>query len=239
MALPLQNSFEGGTSGTAISAANSGGVSGDAFTGVTGTGVPTFDSTHAAHGSLGMLYNSAGSGAVQWNTTVSGTPNDTWGRSYFYMTSAPTAIMAIWRGFTPTSATASRYNVRVGTTSKLSILVIAGTTVASTTSLSLSTWYRVEWHAHNVVSGTCTLNVTLFLGDATAATETLTQATGTGAAGDTSINQHWFGPANTPIVTSFWVDDVQVNTTGFPGPAISKLPTGALALQAVNRAATY
>jgi len=51
--LPLSNTFEGGTDGTLISVGNSGGLSGDAFSSVTGT-LPKFTNVQAVHGPLAM-----------------------------------------------------------------------------------------------------------------------------------------------------------------------------------------
>jgi hypothetical protein len=54
---PLRNTFEGGTDGTTITQANSGGASGDAWSTapIIGTGVTlTYSSLQAAHGALSM-----------------------------------------------------------------------------------------------------------------------------------------------------------------------------------------
>ena len=62
----LTNSFEGGTNGTGITAANSGGASGNAFDNVLGQfgGTVTYSSTVAAHGSLSAKVR--GRGRVQF-----------------------------------------------------------------------------------------------------------------------------------------------------------------------------
>lgn len=217
MALPLANSFEGGTNGTAMSASNTGGASGDAFNGVTGT-APNFSNSHPAHGTLGMAVQ--GTGAMQWTSTSVGTPTTVWGRFYLYFTANPSAIAAIWRGLTPASSTTAQFSLRLNTTGTLNTIVKSGTVRNSATVLSTNTLYRVEWKAVVVKNGTCTLDVNLYLGDSTTLTESMTQATGTGGASDTSINQGWFGSSAAVTANTIFLDDIQMNSTGFPGPSV-------------------
>jgi hypothetical protein len=56
---PLANTFEGGTDGVTISAANSGGASGDAFGTVVGTQI-VFSAASAMHGGMGMKVDNPG-----------------------------------------------------------------------------------------------------------------------------------------------------------------------------------
>lgn len=219
MALPLANTFDGGTSGTAISNANSGGTSGDAFDTTTGT-VPTFDNTHSHSGSLSCLITAVG--GVEWTTSV-GTVQDLYGRIYIYATAVGSSTIAIARILTPTSTTTGQFLLRIsGTTMKLTNQVKGATAVASTNALTLNSWNRIEYHAHNVGGvGTMTLDCSLYLGanaDGTTADEVMGTASGTGVSTDTSINGVIFGTANTPG-TSLWIDDLQANSTGFPGPS--------------------
>jgi hypothetical protein len=217
MALPLYNGFEGGTSGTAISVANSGGNSGNPFDAIQGT-VPTFSNAHPMIGNLGCAY--AGSGSCQWNTASVGTVQDVWGRCYLMVTATVTVATPFMRGFTPTSATAAQFIVRIPTTNKIALLVAAGTVVTSTTTLTNNTIYRIETKMHNAVSGTGTLDCRIYLGNSTTPLETMTQATGTMAATDTSINQLWIGPSAAVTANVVFQDEVTFNAVDYPGPAI-------------------
>ncbi|QDK01430.1 hypothetical protein SEA_LEEROYJENKINS_33 [Microbacterium phage LeeroyJenkins] len=78
------NSFEGGTSGTAISAANSGGASGDAFNSVA-SGV-VFQNSRAHGGTLSAGFTTAASsGYVAWYPT---NPTNIAARGYFWLDTA-------------------------------------------------------------------------------------------------------------------------------------------------------
>lgn len=215
MALPLSNNFMAGSTGQTITTANSGGTSGNAFDATTGT-VPIFSNLATFHN--GISLDIQGNGAVEWTSTSVGTPNDIWGRAYVYMTGLPAANCVVIATLTPNSATTRRNVLRINTTGKVGTLVAAGTAVASATTLAFNQWYRLEFHFHNVVSGTGTLDCTIYRADEVTALETMTQATGTLGASDTSLNQVWIGSASTTAPDLIFVYGVQVNGTGFPGP---------------------
>src|SRR5712672_1763560 len=90
MALPLANNAEGGSNGTTVSNANSGGTSGNAWdliSVVTG-GVCQFSNTSPAHGSLCYAFSTgatAGSSLIGWTTSV-GTTTTLYGRAYYKIT---------------------------------------------------------------------------------------------------------------------------------------------------------
>src|SRR5258707_3093639 len=97
----LVNSFEGGTSGSAVSTANSGGASGNAFDSVTiGTGATVaYDNAHAAHGSLALQIATAGTSAAanaQWSTSM-GSQGTIWFRLYAYFTANPGVTTRLFR----------------------------------------------------------------------------------------------------------------------------------------------
>lgn len=215
----LENSFEGGTSGTAISAANSGGASGNAFDVVSGT-VPNFSNSNPAHGALGAAFQ--GTGNVQWTTSITGTNLTLWGRFYLLMTAIPSVVTHGPTFFSPTSTTTACGFIQVGSSGKLNNSAKGGTTTISTTTLSINTLYRVEFKHTLVVSGTCTMDSNLYLGDSPTLTEALPQATGTGVSTDTSINGVRWGSTNAVTANIFFIDDIQINAAGFPGPYVPK-----------------
>jgi len=88
-AVALSNSAEGGTDTTAVTTANSGGTSGNAWDTV--TGAPTFSATHAAHGTLCYSFPAATATNVQWSAASIGMMATLYARLYVYPTANPAA----------------------------------------------------------------------------------------------------------------------------------------------------
>src|SRR5438034_11524020 len=85
---PLANTFEGGVDTTAITAANSGGLSGNPFDVV--TGAPTYSAEHHSHGTLGMkIHDAASQATVRWSAFGS-LQTDVYQRFYLYLAAIPT-----------------------------------------------------------------------------------------------------------------------------------------------------
>ncbi len=214
----VNNTLEGGTSGTAVTTGNSSGASGNAFdTVVIGSGeVVQYDTAHAAHGSLAVQISTdvtAGFADVNWNTSV-GTQTEIWGRTYLYatVTNQDVELIRIRNG-------ASRVaSVNVTTTGKVALVNAAGTTVATgATTIATSQWIRIDFHVIANAS-TGTLEAKLFnSADSNTATETLSVTnTNTG----TQFTGYDFGQtAAVANIGPFWIDDLQINNTGWPGPS--------------------
>jgi hypothetical protein len=90
-----------------------------------------------------------------------------------------------------------------------------------TTTISINTWYRIEWQITPGASAAGRLVAKLFLGNNTTALETQTSTTGVYGS-STTWNAARFGwgaaganHANQPTLN---FDDLQLNTDGFPGP---------------------
>jgi len=219
MALPLANTFEGGSDGVTISTANSGGTSGDAFTTV--TGAPTFTTAQSMHGTVAMSVVTDGASAksVTWGNTVVPASSHVYGRMYVRLSSvapsANTRLMQFLNAGTQACGirltTAGNFSCEGATTGNTG----GGTTVAA----SANTWYRIEW---DFVIGTGTsaqLNATVYLGDSTTAFGTLAFLN-TFTNTFTTVDGVRFGnPAGFPAAMTIWMDDIQVNDTGVPGPS--------------------
>lgn len=137
------NTAEGGTSTTAVSAANSGGTSGDAFSGVIGT-APTFTAATPAAGSLAYSAQAA-SGAtsiLQW-TGFSG--NDFGDRVAIYLPAWPSQSTEVIQ---LRSASAAQARVLITNTGKVQLNDFAQATAwLSTNTLSTGTWYEIAVRA--------------------------------------------------------------------------------------------
>jgi hypothetical protein len=220
----ISNSFEGGTNATAVTAVNSGGVSGTAFNSVAGavTGATlAYSSTHAAHGSLALQIatsTTAGSQWVGW-TTGFGTQSDFYVRFNMYLTAYPAASATLWRTF---SAGAVVGSINLTTAGILRTLDSTGASiagVATSTSLPLNQWIRVE--AHFTVSATAgQVELKVFNTVDSTVPDFSAQSGAEENLGAASTDAYRLGlqssQANFP---STWFDDYALSTTGYPGPA--------------------
>lgn len=232
MAFAAANNLEGGTNTTAISAANSGGASGDAFDAVSGT-APTFDNTHSHSGTYGVLFATAAASSVNWTSATIGSITTLRGRFYMYPTATGSGTLVIARALR-SGTVVWKINYNAATKMALQINSAAGT--VGTTVLGLNKWWRMEYEFVAAgVSSTSTLNI--YDGDSTVITETITNSSG-GAAADTTVDEMRYGP-NVAYASSTWMDDMLVTDLDFPGP-VQAGPSMALYNQiAVSRAATY
>ena len=221
MALPLNNNAEGGTSGTAPTVANSGGASGDAWDVVTSTGTGatlTYESAQAAHGSLSYQYVSgtvSQSLDLRWNTQLGTITTELWGRFYLYATANPGVAIRPMRLFNGTTLACG---IDLLTTGVLRTRDSAGVKVTGAVAIALSAWNRVEWHMTVGASGATTEAKLFKTMDSTTADETLTNTAGNTLAQWTAISlSQAFGTSWTDFM-----DDFNVNQTGYPGPVAGK-----------------
>lgn len=145
------NSLEGGTSGVAITTANSGGASGNAFDDVSALAGQTleFSNVFAAHGSLSMKVASGATGGQVYGavkTSLGTTFTTIGGRLYFYLTAAPAAFQGILR-FTSGGGGTNRAIIGVNTARRLQVLTAASTTSATGTMalIPIGAWCRIEF----------------------------------------------------------------------------------------------
>jgi hypothetical protein len=217
----LDNSAEGGPSGTTVTVGNSGGGSGNAFdvvnVGPGATGI--FDSTEAAHGGLSYGFatgSTASLARVQWTTSM-GTQTHVWYRAYLYFNSYPAASVRVVNQDQGVTACAvvvvlptGKLQVRTGTA--------GAQTLTSTTTIPLHQWFRIE--GYTIGSPTAgQVQLKLFkTDDSTTPDETDTSAPNINT--NTAMNTYNFGVStNTANVAEYWEDDIAVSNVGYLGPA--------------------
>lgn len=215
----LTYDFENGTDGVKVDATDTPSSGDTAFASVTENtasgGVCKYDNDHAAHGAQALKIATVGSSVsayVQWTTTGFGLTQ--WFRIYVYFTANPAANHDILQ--TRDSATRSR--LRITTAGK--VAVVNGSTVAATSSASigLNQWVRIEYKL-DISSSAGVLEAKLFnTPDSSTADETITASSlNTGTTETTNVRIGLpFAAAN---VGPLWLDDLEANNTGYPGPA--------------------
>lgn len=224
MALPLANTFEGGTDETTVTTGNSGGASGDAFDVVTITaGALVFDTARAAHGGLSARVDVVSNLAnVEWRAASTGGDwTQVWGRVYVYFTANPANTIRLVGIFN--SAGTRMADVSVQSGGFLRVSDSAFTSDDSVGTILLNQWTRIEFTVlHSATVGV--IEAKIFSADALTpitngtVTSPATRNTGTGA------QRASFGQAISNVqTTTFWMDSIQINSTGYPGPLLSRL----------------
>lgn len=177
-------SAEGGTNGTGLTGANTGGASGIAFSGTDGAlsigagTTMTFTSATKMHGSYGVAVNRAsGSAGVFAQRTLSGSPARHVARSYFNFAAFASGNMGLLR-FQNTSA-ANALSIYVDSAGKIVVQNSAGTAMfTASAAMSLSTWYRIECAcAPGTTSATGAYDFAYYAGDGTTAIQSSSSTT--------------------------------------------------------------
>lgn len=251
MALPLANTGEGGTNGTAITAATqTGGASGNAFDAMSlGTsGAMAFDNAHPAHGAnmgykitqpatLTTIYTS-------WTTSLGtlSTNQTLYGRVYYWASVISGTSIRLFNAYNGTTllgglSLASGTNALQWRSSADASVGVNGTNIP------INTLVRIEFQMTGIGGGATALGGTAnwYTGDS--ATTANTASTLSGAAGGTLAPNgiRWMaGVASGTASTAFWFDGFQLNATGFPGPEPTGRIVKSFALnQAVKRASSW
>lgn len=208
MTILLSNTLEGGTNGIAVSAANSGGVSGNAFNTV-GAGC-TYSSVKAAHGGM-SAFSSAKFSYLRWNWTASA---HLYFRVYLnYPVAAPGATSREFQILDNASATVAGFNLAAD--GRPGVVVGLGTAVYGATPIVAGAWFRLEMH-FDPVAGSIEMRHYADP-DSVTPTQTVT-ATGVAAADVESV----YGPRASGVTTfDVYSDDWAVSTDGWVGPAVA------------------
>lgn len=220
MAVLATNSFEGGSDEVDISAANSGGASGTAFTTVVkdASNNVKYDTARAAHGTVSCRINvaTANRAAVDYDNPVIGTVTELWGRLYYYNTAIPS--VGIRLASIHNSAGTRQASIEVPSNGKLRVADSASVSDDTVANIPLNQWIRIEFHVlHSATVGQIeaklyTLDNTSPITDGTVSSPA-TRNTGTNS------EEAVFGNSNFNAQTlEFWIDDLQINTDGWPGP---------------------
>lgn len=224
----VTNSFEGGTDTVDISAANSGGASGDAFNSVPGTTAPKYSATQAAHGSLSGRFQTVAAGTHYLNwSTAAGTLTDHYGRVYVYLDIGAATNIGIVR-FLEFRAASLACFIRPAGTGRLTELADSAGSIAATgsTAWAKNQWMRIEWHiVHSTTVGTIDVRV-YNTPDSTTIDETVSASGLNLGANATSVRIGvTTSVANWPVSGGFcYMDDLVYGATSWPGPAAGGAP---------------
>lgn len=213
------NSAEGGTNGTTVTTANSGGVSGNAFGLVSiGSGAALTYSTAAAYrGSLGYaisttsaiaVYAGTGSGLGYARSRI---------RYYLNLGAYPSGVI---QHVQVATSGGGIFYLYLSETGQISVINAAGTAVKTFPAISLNTWYRIEFIAQPNTSTSGVLRAAIYAGDSLTAIDSY--ASTTADAGSGTINLVNFGKLNNAQtwatggrIDSISIDDA--NSTNFIG----------------------
>ncbi len=214
----LTNSFEGGTSGTTITAGNSGGTSGSAFDSVSigASATAAFDNAHAANGTLsGKITTpvSATSSYLAWTTSM-GSQATVWFRLSLYYTANPANTHRVW---TAVQTATNCGSLQVTSAGKLQFIDASSSAIfTSTATIPLNAWFRVEGY----LTGSATVGqVELKLFTTTSAVtpaETDTSAATQNTFG--APNGYRYGVSGSTASVTLWMDDIGLSSTGYIGP---------------------
>ncbi len=214
------NSLEGGTNGVAVSAGNSGGLSGTAFDSVTiGTGATlAYDNAHAAHGALAMKVATSGTTAQSFSTwsTAIGSQSQVWFRFYLYITAMPAVNTRIWAGLQNATTCGA---VRLSTGAAMVLTNAAGSTMGTSSSVvPNNTWVRLE----GFLIGSATvgqMELRYFAtADSTVPTEVLTTSAVNNTTGSPNTYDFGFSASAAANIGPYWIDDMGMSSVGYMGP---------------------
>jgi hypothetical protein len=217
------NSFEGGSDTTAITTANSGGTSGDAFDAVTNTtGAITYSATHARTGSLSAQITSAATATptyVEYDGLGSLTTS-VFMCAYLYITAISTTGRIYLLKANDNTSTRSAALFIETTTGTVHIEDPGGLTPAvcdGTTPVATNQWIRLECR---ILSSTTVGQAEWRLfntADSRIPTET---RLGTGLVLGANTDRMIFGLTETTAPGSYtlWMDDIGYSTSDWLGP---------------------
>lgn len=221
------NNAEGGSHGTTVTPANSGGASGAAFDTVdlsSGNGSVKYSTAASPYGTYCYeIQSPSGNGAsVRW-LDFSGPSLAA--RAYFRMTDIPAAATELIRVRNASLATMAR--LVVSASGRVAAQDAAGTVwTAALPAMSLNTWYRIEIvTVKGADTSTGTIKAAYYLGDGTTALDSHTGTTyNTGTDDAYSV---WVGKAaSSNWETAFFMDNIAAKdgTTEFIGPESHTAP---------------
>jgi large repetitive protein len=216
----VSNGFEGGTPGTALTAANSGGGSGTALNATScASGTIGYSAAHVAHGSVSAVLSPTTSTCfLEWSkTAIKTSSTNAYGRADIYLTGNPTAATILAKlqdvSFNQDA------KISLTTAGKIRLADAAGTTQATfTNSIPLNQWVRLEWHL--VTSTTAgSIELRMYSGDSTTPIEShLVTGLNTGA----GFQAEQIGDVlaqTAPLGMTIYLDDLAYGTAGWLGPA--------------------
>jgi hypothetical protein len=219
--LPIYNNFSGGSDGTTITTANSGGASGTPFHSISGS--PKFESDNAIgfRSPMTCLFTTSTGDIMRWQGIVLA-GRELWVREYIRFTSNPSS------SFNPININhfasgITNLTVSIDANGKLFVADTVGTQVGITTnSIALNTWVRYELYC-NVGTTTSNSSYELRLYNTTESftpTETISNS-GLNFTTQLPDRISWVFHNG---VTSYQADDFAASDRGWIGPASAAPP---------------
>lgn len=206
----LQNTNEGGTDETTVTTANSGGASGDAWTFVDGGGTRVFDTAQASHGSLSLRLATASGGSnrfslFEWTHSAI---SQSYGRFYIRLSAGSTDHRELAR---IRNGAQQSFAIDLTAAEVLEIHNRNNAVVATgSTTLSINTWYRIEWSLTPGPAG----SATVYLYDLDSATPLETLGPVTSDYDGTTVSVVTFGQIDSiSNLPSMWFDSIAVSDT--------------------------
>jgi hypothetical protein len=225
----LTNTAEGGTNGTTVTAANSGGASFDAWSSnpTIGSGAALiFDSTQAMHGNLSYRFSTGGSSVqckVAWTFTAVGTIQF---RIYVRTPGAFTNLPTILR-----MQGSGTQTMRIAWNSSGNLIVRDTGNFQqgqSSTTFTSGTWYRIEGYCTAGSSSVAEVKIWTTPDDTGAANETLSLSAknfGTASIDTVEIGQ----VAAATNIPQWWADDITItDTAAYIGPVATAQANAAI-----------
>ncbi|HYH74507.1 MAG TPA: PKD domain-containing protein [Candidatus Saccharimonadales bacterium] len=219
------NKAEGGSNSTVVTAANSGGLSGDPWVNVSGSNVWTYTTTNVARGTLAyQCTQGVGEAAtLLWDLPAI---TEIYGRCYYYFTGFAAATQIVLRTFSGGFVNeAWRLDLQTDGTLRLRDGATDILGVASQP-LQPGVWYRVEWHAKSGTSDGI-LEFKVFTADQSTP---LFSYTNTACNMNSSMDHVQFGPgASNAQLPTMYADELALSEDSWigtaPGTALNAPPT--------------
>lgn len=214
----LRNNAEGTADETTVTTANSA-TGGSAFDAVVTAGATlVFDTGQFAHGASAFRLATVASAtaSMSWTTAIGAAKARVYGHLYLRATdfTAVSLILARLRGAAAQAAritvdTAGRLQLRNGANSVVDTALVGN-------AMAVNTWYRIAYDI--AIGASATSSLWLYAGDSSTLIEQLTAVANYGT---NNIDEANFGTTNASAnVPSYWLDELQINDTGVPGPAL-------------------
>ena len=220
-----KNSAEGGTNGVTPTTTDTG--SGDQWSAVVGPGtaaIQEYTTVQAMHGTKAYRYATRGTAEASYLAWDNGTAiTETYGRVYVrYDNINATTRVVQWR-----VGAASTVLGYINLSSAGVVQLKTGTDTLAWTgpTLTVNTWYRIEWHVDPDAAGSSSIQVRVYAGDGgtvVGSGDSGVVATSNGGASNAGIGYVRYGQAtanaNVPSTTGFvYLDDPAAFQTTWPG----------------------
>jgi hypothetical protein len=224
----VSNTLDGGTNGTTVTSANSGGASGDAFqlTSVPAGGTLAYDNTLAfsSPNSIKMATGgTVGSAYVGWTTALPQTETQMYFGAMMYFTALPTTNINVVRAVnTGIASSVAAFEIVITTAGNYRVLGANGATIMTSSDvIPLNTWFRVEGFLD---TNTRAYEVRYWASAGSTGAPTNSSSGTSSIIGSTGwyINDVRYGFARTSAINigPFWMDNLGASRSGWIGPGV-------------------